>query len=95
MSTSILMTKMEEGVGFAAVLPFQTLDGGLPRVTSIFITEMYSIKTTMEELVENSVAGNYTIFSDFQSVLQALKSNTCHSPMVTGIHLLLYRAVTI
>lgn len=43
---------------------------------SMFTTEMYVIKSAVEELIEiNSEPDNYTIFLDFQGALQALKSN--------------------
>lgn len=35
--------------------------------------------------------GKYTIFSDAQGVLQALKWNACNYPMVDEIQLLLYQ----
>lgn len=36
---------------------------GLSAAVSIFTAEMYAVKTTMEEELENSEVGNYTIFS--------------------------------
>lgn len=42
-------SKMESQVGFAPVLPAQMLNGWLPAAASILTTEMYAIKTVIEE----------------------------------------------
>lgn len=84
---------MENQVGFAAGLLAQTLNGRLPYAASLFTTEMYAVKTGIEELIRsNSPSGSYTIFSDSQSVLLALKSNARSSVMVTQVQQLLYHA---
>lgn len=55
---------MADWVGFAAVLPAQAVNAGLPSAASIFTAKIYAIKTAFEELVANhSKHGNYTIFS--------------------------------
>ena len=85
-------SKMENHVGFAAVLPSQTTSGGLPKEASIFTAEIYAIKVAIGKLIENENSGNFTIFSDSQSVLLALQSNSRNSPMITDIQVSLYHA---
>lgn len=48
------------------------------------VAKMYAIKTAVEELIVNhSEPGSYAIYSDSQSELQALKSNTRNCAMVS------------
>lgn len=50
---------MENQVGFAAGLLAQTLNGRLPYAASLFTTEMYAVKTGIEELIRsNSPSGS-------------------------------------
>lgn len=52
-------SKMENQVGFAAGLLAQTLNGRLPYAASLFTTEMYAVKTGIEELIRsNSPSGS-------------------------------------
>lgn len=58
-------SKMDDNqVGIVTGFSSPSLSKGLPGVVSVFIA--------IEKLIENSLPGNYAIFSDFQSVLQTL-----------------------
>jgi len=46
-------------VGFADILPSHTLNGGLPGVASIFIAEMYAVKSATEQLIANNRPASY------------------------------------
>ena len=88
-------SKMEDGVGFASILPTGSISGGLPIEASIFTAELYAVKATVEHLIENDEGPcNYTIFCDSQSVLHALKSNASKSLMVEAIKNLMTIAAT-
>lgn len=45
-------SEMEDQLGFTAVLPSKTLNGGLPSAASIFTADMCEIKTLVEEPLE-------------------------------------------
>lgn len=80
---------MENQVGFAAVLPAQTLNGA----ASIFTAEMNAIKTAIVGLIRrNRPSSSNKMLSDSQSALMALKSNAHNSAMETEIQLSLYHA---
>ena len=67
-------SKMNQGVGYAAVTQDSSNSGALPSEASIFTAELYAIKATMEDLVvTGEERGNFTIFSDSRSALLALK----------------------
>lgn len=89
LSFILFRSKTEDEVIFAAVLSSQILNGYCHGAASVFTAEMYTIKTATENLFENhNELGNNTIFSDFQNVLLALKSNFCNSAMIAKIQLL-------
>ena len=86
-------SKRNGGVGYAAVLPSQTLSGKLRPEASIFTAELYAIKAAVESIIEEAnPLKEYIIFSDSQSALQALKPSAYSSPLAQEIKLMIYRA---
>lgn len=62
-------------VGFAAVLPSQSLNEGLPGAASIFTAEMWAIKTAIEKLVKTTVNQAVTQFSQTPKCTIGLQVN--------------------
>ena len=79
-------SKMGQQVGFAAKLPSSTSSDRLPKEASIFTAEMYAIKIALEKIInEENRNKSFTIYSDSQSAIQALKPNTRISPLTEKI----------
>ena len=88
-------SKMNQGVGFAAVTQNNTNSGGLPAEASIFTAELYAIRVSLNNIIEGGERGdNFTIFSDSRSALLALKKSSTRSPLVGEIKELIHRART-
>ena len=74
-------SKTDRNVGFATVFPNKSAGGKLPPEASIYTAELYAIKTALQTILGDAGNGNFTIFSDSQSALLALKSNSSKSPI--------------
>ena len=85
-------SKINQCVGFASVTSDHTKSGELPSEASVFTAELYAIRAAVREIAENNGEDiNYTIFSDSQSALLALRRGISHSPIVGEIKELIYK----
>ena len=79
-------SKSNQHVGFAARFKDTISSGRLPGDASIFTAEMHAIKITLSNILNmNSENRRYTIFSDSQGVLLALRPDAGASPIAEDI----------
>ena len=79
-------SKMDQQVGFAARFPNYVRSGRLTNEASIFTAEMYAVRLALKDIISNNNQGNsFTIFSDSQSAILALKPNVRASPLAEEI----------
>ena len=83
-------SKTDQGVGWAAVFPTETISGALPRHASVFTAELTAVSSALRSIEEHP-GTNFTIYSDSRSSLQAMQNIYSEQPLVQSIHKLLTR----
>ena len=86
-------SKLEDGVGYAAVFPDETITGTLPPYTTICTAEEHAILAALKA-IERRRGQIFTIFSDSMSALLAIEDRNHTSPLVAEIQNHLHRLHT-
>ena len=77
-------SKSDAGVGYGVIFPDFNRSGRLLDQSSIFTAEAYAILVAVKE-ISSQQRGNYVIFTDSQSILQALENFNSTHPIVIEI----------
>ena len=77
-------SKSSAGVGFGVYSADFLRRGALPASASIFTAELYAILAAIEKIALMDI-GNFTVFCDSKSVLQALGAYNSNNPLVIKI----------
>ena len=77
-------SKTDDGVGASVVFPDITVSHTLPPYLSVFLAEMIAIFIAAHRISFLEPEGNYTIFSDSRSAIQALLHRSTSNPLVSA-----------
>ena len=83
-------SKMQDKVGYAAILSFKKIKRALPKEANIFTAELMAIKDALDE-IEQQEDNSWTIYSDSAVSLLAIKRYNPIHPNVQSIQEILHR----